>query len=98
MKERKGTFWKILLTLLILGGLGYGGWYAYGRFFAEAPQEGTVFVQSLTARVSIKSPNSSIPDSDWNFEAGKSLPASDSFRLSMCVCEWGALSSRPSAK
>ena len=49
MKERKGTFWKILLTLLILGGLGYGGWYAYGRFFAEAPQEGTVFVQSVSA-------------------------------------------------
>ena len=47
MKERKGTFWKILLTLLILGGLGYGGWYAYGRFFAEVPQEGTVFVQSV---------------------------------------------------
>ncbi len=47
MKERKGTFWKILLTLLILGGLGYGGWYAYGRFFAEVPQEGTIFVQSV---------------------------------------------------
>jgi len=47
--KRKGTFWKILLTLLILGGLGYGGWYAYGRFFSQVPQEGTVFVQSVSA-------------------------------------------------
>ena len=43
------TFLKVLLTLAILAGLGYGGWYAYGRFFAEAPQEGTVFVQSVSA-------------------------------------------------
>ena len=41
------TFGKILLTLLILGGLGYGGWYGYNRFFAEAPKEGTVYVQSV---------------------------------------------------
>ena len=43
------TFLKVLLTLLILGGLGYGGWYAYTRYFAEAPQEGTVYVQSVAA-------------------------------------------------
>ena len=43
------TFGKILLTLLILGGLGYGGWYAYNRFFAEVPKEGTVYVQSVAA-------------------------------------------------
>ncbi len=42
------TFGKILLTLLILGGLGYGGWYAYNRYFAEVPQEGTVYVQSVS--------------------------------------------------
>ena len=42
------TFFKILLTLLILGGLGYGGWYAYNRYFAEVPQEGTVYVQSVS--------------------------------------------------
>ena len=41
------TFGKILLTLAILAGLGYGGWYAYNRFFAEAPKEGTVYVQSV---------------------------------------------------
>ena len=43
------TFLKILLTLLILGGLGYGGWYAYQQYFAEAPKEGTVYVQSVGA-------------------------------------------------
>ena len=43
------TFLKVLLTLLILGGLGYGGWYAYDRYFAQAPQEGTVYVQSVSA-------------------------------------------------
>ena len=43
------TFLKILLTLIILGGLGYGGWYAYDRYFAEAPKEGTVYVQSVSA-------------------------------------------------
>ena len=42
------TFLKVLLTLLILGGLGYGGWYAYTTYFAEAPQEGTVYVQSVS--------------------------------------------------
>ena len=34
------TFGKILLWLLILGGLGYGGWFAYNRYFAETPQDG----------------------------------------------------------
>ena len=43
------TFGKILLTLLILGGLGYGGWYGYNRYFAEMPKEGTVYVQSVAA-------------------------------------------------
>ena len=43
------TFLKILLTLVILGGLGFGGWYAYNRYFAEAPKEGTVYVQSVSA-------------------------------------------------
>ena len=43
------TFGKILLTLLILGGLGYGGWFAYQRYFADAPKEGTVYVQSVAA-------------------------------------------------
>ena len=43
------TFGKILLTLLILGGLGYGGWYGYNRYFAETPKEGTVYVQSVAA-------------------------------------------------
>ena len=43
------TFLKILLTLLILGGIGYGGWYGYQRFFADAPKEGTVYVQSVSA-------------------------------------------------
>ena len=43
------TFLKIMLTLIILGGLGYGGWYAYNRFFADAPKEGTVYVQSVSA-------------------------------------------------
>ena len=43
------TVLKVLLTLIILGGLGYGGWYAYNRFFAEAPKEGTVYVQSVAA-------------------------------------------------
>ena len=43
------TFLKVLLTLLILGGLGYGGWYAYDRYFAEVPQEGTAYVQSVSA-------------------------------------------------
>ncbi len=43
------TFLKVLLTLLILGGLGYGGWYAYNRYFADAPKEGTVYVQSVSA-------------------------------------------------
>ncbi len=43
------TFLKVLLTLLILGGLGYGGWYAYKTYFAEVPQEGTVYVQSVSA-------------------------------------------------
>lgn len=42
------TFLKILLTLIILGGLGYGGWYAYNRYFAETPKEGTVYVQSVS--------------------------------------------------
>ena len=42
------TFLKILATLLVLGGIGYGGWYAYQRFFAQAPQEGTVYVQSVS--------------------------------------------------
>ena len=42
------TFLKILATLLVLGGIGYGGWYGYQRFFAEAPQEGTVYVQSVS--------------------------------------------------
>ena len=43
------TFAKLLLTLLIIGGLGYGGWYAYQRFFAEAPQEGTAYVESVSS-------------------------------------------------
>ena len=43
------TVLKVLLTLVILGGLGYGGWYGYQRFFAEAPKEGTVYVQSVSA-------------------------------------------------
>lgn len=43
------TFLKILLTLAILAGLGYGGWYGYQRFFADAPKEGTVYVQSVSA-------------------------------------------------
>ena len=43
------TFAKILVTLLILGGLGYGGWYAYNRFIVDAPGEGTVYVQSVSA-------------------------------------------------
>ena len=43
------TFAKILLTLIILGGLGYGGWYAYQRFYVDAPKEGTVYVQSVAA-------------------------------------------------
>ena len=42
------TFFKVLLTLLIIGGLGYGGWYAYNTYFAEVPQEGTVYVQSIS--------------------------------------------------
>ena len=42
------TFLKVLLTLLILGGLSYGGYYAYTRYFAEVPQEGTVYVQSVS--------------------------------------------------
>lgn len=42
------TFLKVLLTLLILGGLGYGGWYAYNTYFAEVPQEGTAYVQSVS--------------------------------------------------
>ena len=42
------TFLKIMLTLLILGGLGYGGWYAYNTYFAQPPQEGTVYVQSVS--------------------------------------------------
>lgn len=42
------TFGKILLWLLILGGLGYGGWFAYNRYFAETPQEGTAYVQSVS--------------------------------------------------
>ena len=43
------TFLKILLTAVILAGLGYGGWWAYNRYFAEAPKEGTVYVQSVSA-------------------------------------------------
>ena len=43
------TFLKVLLTLAILAGLGYGGWYAYNRYFAESPKEGTVYVQSVSA-------------------------------------------------
>ena len=43
------TFLKILLVLAILAGLGFGGWYAYERFFAEGPKEGTVYVQSVAA-------------------------------------------------
>ena len=43
------TFLKIVLTLAILGALGYGGWWAYNRYFAEAPKEGTVYVQSVSA-------------------------------------------------
>ena len=42
------TFLKIMLTLLILGGLGYGGWYAYNTYFAQPSQEGTVYVQSVS--------------------------------------------------
>ena len=34
--------------LLILGGLGYGGWYAYNTYLAQTPQEGTVYVQSVS--------------------------------------------------
>ncbi len=43
------TFLKILLTAVILAGLGYGGWWAYNRYFAEVPKEGTVYVQSVSA-------------------------------------------------
>ena len=43
------TFLKIVLTLAILAGLGYGGWWAYNQYFAEAPKEGTVYVQSVSA-------------------------------------------------
>ena len=43
------TFLKIVLTLAILGALGYGGWWAYNRYFAVAPKEGTVYVQSVSA-------------------------------------------------
>ena len=43
------TFLKIVLTLAILGTLGYCGWWAYNRYFAEAPKEGTVYVQSVSA-------------------------------------------------
>ena len=43
------TFAKILATLLILGGLGFGGWYVYNRFIVNAPQDGTVYVQSVSA-------------------------------------------------
>lgn len=43
------TFLKILLVLVILAGLGFGGWYAYERFFADGPREGTVYVQSVSA-------------------------------------------------
>ena len=43
------TFAKILLTLVILGGLGYGGWYAYQRFYLGAPKDGTVYVQSVAS-------------------------------------------------
>ena len=42
------TFLKVLLTLAILGGLGYGGWYAYNTYLAQTPQEGTVYVQSVS--------------------------------------------------
>ena len=42
------TFLKIMLTLLILGGLGCGGWYAYNTYFAQPSQEGTVYVQSVS--------------------------------------------------
>ena len=42
------AFLKVMLTLVILGGLGYGGWYAYNRYFAEVPQEGAVYVQSVS--------------------------------------------------
>ncbi len=48
-KKKKGTFWKILLTLIILGAIGYGGYYAYDRFFVNVPTEGTAFVQSVAA-------------------------------------------------
>ncbi len=40
---------KVLATLLLLGGLGYGGWWVYERYFAAVPQEGTVYVQSVAA-------------------------------------------------
>ncbi len=42
------TFLKVLLVLVLLGGLGYGGWYAYERFFGDGPQEGAVYVQSVS--------------------------------------------------
>ena len=42
------TFLKVLLTLAILAGLGYGGWYAYNTYLAQTPQEGTVYVQSVS--------------------------------------------------
>ena len=42
------TFLKVLLTLAILAGLGYGGWYAYNTYLAQTPQEGAVYVQSVS--------------------------------------------------
>ena len=38
MAPRKSlkTLWIVLLVLVLAGGLGYGGYYAYNRWFAKS--------------------------------------------------------------
>jgi HlyD family secretion protein len=45
-KKRNG--WAVLLVLLLLAGLGAGGWYLYQRFLAKPAVEGTAYVQQVS--------------------------------------------------
>jgi HlyD family secretion protein len=56
MAQRKSlkTLWIVLLALVLAGGLGYGGYYAYKRWFAKSTQVATT-TTTQTATVTLGS-------------------------------------------
>ena len=46
--KKKRSGWTVLLVLLLLCGIGAGGWYLYQRFLSEPAVEGTAYVQQVS--------------------------------------------------